>query len=91
MRRLGYRAHPFQAYALEEEEARRAQWLLKCLAVAGFASMNVMLLAVAVWSGNVTDITPETRDFFHWLAALIVLPAVAYAGQPFFRSAIGAL
>ena len=28
--------------------------------------MNVMLLSVSVWSGNVTDITPETRDFFHW-------------------------
>ncbi|QFU16108.1 heavy metal translocating P-type ATPase [Microvirga thermotolerans] len=91
LRRLGYRAHPFKARAAEEEETRRAQWLLKCLAVAGFASMNIMLLAVSVWSGNVTDISPETRDFFHWLAALISLPAVAYAGQPFFRSALGAL
>ncbi|WP_262032321.1 heavy metal translocating P-type ATPase [Microvirga sp. Mcv34] len=89
--RLGYRAHPFRAKLVEEEETRRAQWLLKCLAVAGFASMNIMLLAVAVWSGNVTDITPETRDFFHWLAALIALPAVAYAGQPFFQSAMNAL
>ncbi|MGO4525396.1 heavy metal translocating P-type ATPase [Microvirga sp. 2MCAF35] len=91
LQRLGYWAHPFRAMLVEEEEARRAQWLLKCLAVAGFASMNIMLLAVSVWSGNVTDITPETRDFFHWLAALIALPAVAYAGQPFFQSAMTAL
>jgi Cu2+-exporting ATPase len=91
LQRLGYRAHPFQSRLVEEEETRRAQWLLKCLAVAGFASMNIMLLAVSVWSGNVTDITPETRDFFHWLAALIALPAVAYAGQPFFASAMNAL
>jgi len=89
--RLGYRAHPFRAKLVEEEETRRARWLLKCLAVAGFASMNIMLLAVSVWSGNVTDITPETRDFFHWLAALIALPAIAYAGQPFFQSAMSAL
>lgn len=91
LHRLGYRAHPFQSKLVEEQETRRAQWLLKCLAVAGFASMNIMLLAVSVWSGNVTDITPETRDFFHWLAALIALPAVAYAGQPFFQSAMSAL
>lgn len=91
LQRLGYRAYPFQSHIVEEEEARRAKWLLKCLAVAGFAAMNIMLLAVSVWSGNVTDITPEIRDFFHWLAALIALPAVAYAGQPFFQSAIGAL
>ncbi|MGO4386956.1 heavy metal translocating P-type ATPase [Microvirga sp. 2YAF29] len=91
LQRLGYRAHPYQARLVEEEETRRAKWLMKCLAIAGFASMNIMLLAVSVWSGNVTDITPETRDFFHWLAAFIALPAVAYAGQPFFRSALGAL
>ncbi len=91
LQRLGYRAHPFQSRLVEEEETRRAKWLLKCLAVAGFASMNIMLLAVSVWSGNVTDITPEIRDFFHWLAALIALPAVAYAGQPFFQSAMHAL
>ena len=35
--------------------------------------------------------TPETRDLFHWLSALIALPAAAYAGQPFFRSAWRAL
>ncbi|MFC4175013.1 heavy metal translocating P-type ATPase [Microvirga sp. GCM10011540] len=91
LRRLGYRAHPFQSRLMEEEETRRAQWLLKCLAVAGFASMNIMLLAVSVWSGNATDITQETRDFFHWLSALIALPTVAYAGQPFIQSALGAL
>ncbi|HZW47282.1 MAG TPA: heavy metal translocating P-type ATPase [Microvirga sp.] len=91
LQRLGYRAHPYQSRLVEEEETRRSQWLLRCLAVAGFASMNIMLLAISVWSGNVTDITPETRDFFHWLAAFIALPAVAYAGQPFFRSALSAL
>jgi len=91
LQRLGYRAHPYRSRLVEEEETRRSRWLLKCLAVAGFASMNIMLLAVSVWSGNVTDITPETRDFFHWLAAFIALPAVAYAGQPFFRSAVSAL
>ena len=35
--------------------------------------------------------TQETRDFFHWLSALIALPAAAYAGQPFFQSAWRAL
>ncbi len=89
---LGYRAHPFAPRAREEDiEAAQARWLLRCLAVAAFAAMNIMLLSVSVWAGNVSDITPETRDFFHWLSGLIVLPAAAFAGQPFFRSAIRAL
>ena len=88
---MGHRAHPFHMVAAEDAEERRAKWLLRCLAVAGFAAMNVMLLSVAVWSGNVSDITPETRDLFHWISALIALPAAAYAGQPFFRSALAAI
>lgn len=88
---IGYRGHPFQPLRAEQEEAREAKRLTRCLGVAGFAAMNVMLLSVSVWSGNVTDITPETRDFFHWASALIALPAAAYAGQPFFQSAWRAL
>ncbi|MFL9823808.1 copper-translocating P-type ATPase [Rhodoplanes sp. SY1] len=88
---LGYKAYPFDRHRMETEEHREARFLLRCLGVAAFATMNVMLLSVSVWSGNVTDITPEQRDFFHWLSALIALPAVAYAGQPFFRSATRAL
>lgn len=91
LERIGYRAHPFEPERAESDEARYARWLMKCLAVAGFAAMNIMLLSVSVWSGGAADMTPETRDFFHWLSALIALPAAAYAGQPFFRSALRAL
>ena len=91
LERIGYRAHPFEPERAETDEARHARWLMKCLAVAGFAAMNIMLLSVSVWSGSVTDMTQETRDFFHWLSALIALPAVAYAGQPFFQSALRAI
>ncbi len=88
---IGYQSHPFAPERVEADESRQAKWLLKCLAVAGFAAMNVMLLSISVWSGNVSDMTHETRDLFHWLSALIALPAAAYAGQPFFQSAFRAL
>jgi Cu2+-exporting ATPase len=88
---LGYRVAPFLSDSAESIEDQRTEWLLKCLAIAGFAAMNVMLLSISVWAGNITDITPETRDLFHWLSALIALPAAGYAGQPFFFSALRAL
>jgi Cu2+-exporting ATPase len=91
LERMGYRANPFQPKSAEDSETQQTKFLIRCLAVAGFAAMNIMLLSVSVWSGNVTDITPETRDLFHWLSAAIALPAAAYAGQPFFRSAFHAL
>ncbi|MEM5584503.1 heavy metal translocating P-type ATPase [Roseibium sp. AS2] len=89
--RLGYTAHPFDPASQKQRQDKTGKQLLRCLAVAGFAGMNIMLLSVSVWSGNATDITPETRDFFHWLSALIALPTVAYAGRPFVTSALKVL
>ncbi len=88
---LGYKAYPFEPVRAELTEVEQSRFLLRCLGVAAFATMNVMMLSIPVWSGNVTDMLPEQRDFFHWLSALITLPAAAYAGQPFFRSALAAL
>jgi len=89
--RIGYRAHPFEPERTETDETQHARRLMKCLAVAGFAAMNIMLLSVSVWSGDVSDMTQETRDFFHWLSALIAIPAAGYAGLPFFQSALAAI
>lgn len=61
--------------------------LLAPLAVAAFGMMNVMLMSVSIWSG--ADGT--TRALFHWLSALIGVPAIVYAGRPFFASAWSAL
>jgi P-type Cu2+ transporter len=88
---LGYKAYPFEPVRAEAVETEQAAFLLRCLGVAAFAAMNVMMLSIPVWSGNVGDMIPEQRDFFHWLSALIALPAAAYSGQPFFVSALRAL
>ncbi|WP_299848967.1 heavy metal translocating P-type ATPase [uncultured Roseovarius sp.] len=85
---LGYEAHELDAGTLSATSNDKAgRDLLMRLAVAGFASMNVMLLSVAVWSGA----EAATRDLFHWISAAIALPTIAFAGQPFFRNAWAAL
>jgi Cu2+-exporting ATPase len=88
---LGFRPAPYDAVAATTEDDREARLLLRSLAVAGFAAANVMLLSVAVWSGQDGSMGDATRTLFHWLSAAIALPAVAYAGRPFFRSALTAI
>jgi Cu2+-exporting ATPase len=84
----GYEAHELDTTALSATQTDKAgRDLLMRLAVAGFAAMNVMLLSIAVWSGA----EGPTRDLFHWVSAFIVLPAVAFSGQPFYRNAWQAL
>jgi len=61
--------------------------LLRAVAVSGFAAGNIMLLSVSVWSGA----EGATRDLFHWVSALIALPALAVAGRIYYRSAWSAL
>ena len=86
LERLGYQAMPLEGSPEDMAKAASAE-LLKALAVAGFAAMNVMLLSVSAWSGA----DGSTRDLFHLISALIAIPAVAYSGRIFFRSALKAL
>jgi len=88
--RAGFKAAPLVDEPHEDATAADRD-LLKRLGVAGFAAANVMLLSVSVWSASSGDMAPTVQSLFHWLSALIALPAVAYAGQPFFRSAGQAL
>jgi P-type Cu2+ transporter len=83
---IGFSAQPVTT-AISGPAHGDSRDLLRAMAVAGFAMMNIMLLSVSVWSGA----EGSARELFHWLSALIALPTVAYSGRPFFRSAVRAL
>jgi Cu2+-exporting ATPase len=88
---LGYTAVPFDPERVSGADAREERELLRCMAVAGFAAANVMLLSISVWAGHAQGMADVTRDLLHWFSALVALPAIAYAGRPFFKSAFAAL
>ncbi len=85
----------FKAVALDDiadpEALAENRALIRALGVAGFAAGNVMIYSVAVWAGVAQDMGHATRLAFQWVAAAIALPAVAYAGQTFFKGAWRAL
>lgn len=81
---IGYPPHLFEDEVGKDKVLSELLW---ATGVAGFAASNIMLLSVSVWSGAES----ATRDLFHWISALIAIPALAYAGRIFFRSAWSAL
>jgi Cu2+-exporting ATPase len=91
---LGYRLVPFDTTALSAAQDRTERMLLRSLAVAGFAAVNVMLMSIGIWAGQtgvLGHIGPATESLLHWVSALIAMPAIAYSGRPFFASALAAL
>ncbi len=86
---LGYGAKPFNMELDPLVQRDQATSLLKAMAVAGAATALIMTMSVGIWDGS--EMSKVTRQTMHWISAAIAIPTVAYSGQPFFRSAWGAL
>ncbi len=88
---LGYGVTPYDPTQAEEQVDEEGRRLLRCLAVAGFGTANIMLLSIAVWASTDGEMGEATRRLMHLISALIAIPTVAFAGRPFFSSAWAAL
>lgn len=84
---LGYRAHPYnaQSAALLREQQRKKD--LRRLAVAGIASAQVMMLAVALYAGHWYGMEPATAQMLRWISLALTLPVMLYAARPFYSAA----
>ncbi len=87
---LGYGVSAFSTSSAEAQKQKEERGLLVAMGVAGFAAANIMLLSVSVWAGY-GEMGEMTRRTLHALSGVIALPAIAYAGRPFFKSAFQAL
>ncbi len=88
---LGYRPHPFrgvQAEALRRHEERA---LVARIGVAGAMALNVMLAALALYSGWLGGMERDYQRYFRWVSLLLATPALLYPGAVFFRGAWAAL
>lgn len=89
---LGYGAMPFQTEEANSQKDKDAHELLMSMTVAGVATMFVMMFSEPIWMANkYGEMGIGTRTMFHWLSALIAIPAGAYSGMIFFKSAWAAL
>ena len=78
---LGYRPRPLG------EEATADRSLLLRLGVAGFAAMNIMLLAATIYAGWWDGMSPRYIALFHWTTLVLATPVALWCAQPFFAGA----
>jgi P-type Cu2+ transporter len=88
---LGYTPHPTHSTTLATEQRKGDRALLLRLGIAGALAGNVMLMALALYSGEYAGMTAEYATLFRWGSLAIATPAVFWAGNLFFRGALAAL
>ncbi|WP_028772233.1 heavy metal translocating P-type ATPase [Shewanella waksmanii] len=85
---IGYQASPYQVDEQEKQSKENSRKFLLRLGLAGFATMQVMMFALALYSEYFTDLEVEYRDYFRWVSMIFAAPVVFYSAQPFYFSAI---
>lgn len=88
---LGYAPHPFRGTSRERVRADEDRRMLVRIGVAGALAGNVMLFALALYSGEIAWMDPAHTRFFRWLSMLVTLPALLWPGRVFFTGAWAAL
>lgn len=89
--KIGYHALPFQPQQHEEQFKRTSQSFLKRMGLAGIMTMQVMMIAFALYFGLFGNLDDDIRQFLHWVSLLLTVPVVLISGAGFYSGAIRAL
>ncbi|MEW5915771.1 MAG: heavy metal translocating P-type ATPase metal-binding domain-containing protein, partial [Gemmatimonadota bacterium] len=89
---LGYAPHPFRGVKRETMRRHEDRAALTRIGVAGALAINVMLAALAMYSGWLGDgMDASLERYFRWISLLLTVPALLWPGRVFFTSALAAL
>lgn len=82
--RFGYKPYAVKNHREAENlRQRENQRMLMRIGVAAFSTGNLMILAVALYSG----LEGSLANYFSWLSLLLAIPALSYSAWPFYREA----
>ncbi len=90
LQRIGYPALPFQPDQHEASYKAEDKRFLKKLGLAGLMTMQVMMLAAALYFDLLDAMDAQTVSYFHWVALVLTTPVVLYSGSTFYLGAIKA-
>ncbi len=84
---IGYMAHPYDARRYQAVYQKQKNILLKRMGVAYVLGMQIMIMAVALYSGRWSGMAQEYSEMFRWISFALVIPIFIYSAKPFYESA----
>ncbi|MBL0173337.1 MAG: heavy metal translocating P-type ATPase [Gemmatimonadaceae bacterium] len=88
---LGYPPHPFRGVSRDAMRRREDRAMLVRIGIAGAIAINIMLAALALYSGEVNGMDASFTRFFRWISFGLIVPAFIWPGRVFFTGALAAL
>ncbi|MDF1884211.1 cadmium-translocating P-type ATPase [Sulfurimonas sp. SAG-AH-194-C21] len=85
IRAIGYDAYPYDASLQEVHANKERKDYYQRMAVAIFASMNIMWIAVAQYAGFFSGMTQEIKTILNIAEGILATPVLFYSGWVFFR------
>jgi Cu2+-exporting ATPase len=85
---LGYKPQPLAPDSTERPERAEQRAALKRLLIASLGMMQVMMFAVALYSGQFQGIDAHMERFLRMVSFLVTTPVVFYSARPFFAGAV---
>jgi len=87
IRSIGYDAYPYNSKISDEQLTNSKRDYFMRMFVAVFGSMNIMMLAVAKYSGFFSGITDDVKAMIHFGEFIVATPVLFYSGWVFFKGA----
>ncbi len=84
---IGYNAYPYDQTVSEKKATKEKQDYFIKMMVAVFASINIMMLAVAKYTGLFTGMSADILDTVHMGEFILATPVLFYSGSIFFKGA----
>jgi Cu+-exporting ATPase len=87
IRSIGYNAYPYDRTESEKKATKNKKDYFLRMSIAIFASMNIMMIDVAKYTGFFTGMEEEVLRMVHMAEFIFATPVLFYSGWVFFRGA----
>jgi len=87
IRSIGYNAYAYDASVVEQKSLKRKRIYIIKMMIAIFASMNIMMLSLAKYTGFFTGINKDVTSLIHFGEFILSTPVLFYSGSLFYKGA----